>query len=483
VLVARKPSVSKCVRFAALPKSDNECRIYLLETLGNFARNDVPDLCKTVPLVLSFASSQYEPVVQTRAVEALRWLIKYSNECAAATKNSTAGVGKLFEVASSHNELGRCHAVLALAELCTHDHSVRELVIDRDNLELPVRMLNTSSTVQRHAAVSMLAAMLDMGTGSDLDVTISATQATVVSLLEVYNVPLILTEILKLRTESELTILGALHVMKCTAFYSGKCQQMFTDVGAVPLLLKMMQQHEDDLHVQCNAALCQLLRYPRAREDAERHGAVLYLCNWIHAGLAELETEGQVQAGVEEALLALFFIAETREFRQPIGSLLLEDIGRILRVPYAEHPVVVDTCAGVLRNIVCLCTVLVHVHTDGFIGTLCSFVQLFRCYDNKRRFVAIPRAVECVAVMLKRSNTLGQQHATGVVMALFMECEFHSVLMKEGILELVEGIARAPPSTRAFAQSLAGLWNFCLEQPPNRNTVRVSSCGFVSEVS
>lgn len=106
-----------------------------------------------------------------------------------------------------------------------------------------------------------------------------------------------------------------------------------------------------------------------------------------------------------------------------------------------------------------------------FRNVVAVFLQLFRCYDNKKRFVVIPRAVECIASLLQRSNTLGQQHATGVVMALFMEHEFHHVLLTEGILELIEGIVRCPPSTRAFAQALAGLWNFCLEQPKNRDTV------------
>lgn len=344
------------MKYAVLPKCDNETRLYLFEALGNLGRYEVPMMSVALQPLLSFVRGQYTAMVKAKATEGIRWIVRGSRENATAFMACPKGLDAVLALAStSQSETCRCHAVLVLSELCTLLPHVGIAVFEHDQMSLVCAMVNSASVIQRHAGVTLAASMMNMSDpGSviscppqsatndspSLTTTVAAPQNRVVAALEERGLPARLVQLVSLRTESELTLLASLSVLKCMAFRSATTQQLANDAGAVELLIRMFQQHEDHtgLRLAVAAALSQILRCPAARDVAVRHGLVELYGKLIRDSVEPLRMAASSHTDLEgiviEALLSLFFMAETKEFRLAIGSMTLDSIGSILYFPY-----------------------------------------------------------------------------------------------------------------------------------------------------
>lgn len=318
--------------------------MYLIEVLGNLGRYDVPLIAVALKPLVSFVRAPDTELIRVKAIDAIRWIVRDSKENATAFLSCSKGLEAVLEAFErTRSETVRCHAALALSELCTLLHHVSVPVFEQDRLKLCCRMINSASAIQRHAGMTLCASILNMfestGTVSADGSSTVVSQVAVVMSLEEDNIALRIVKLLCLRTESELMLLASLKVLRCMAFRSPNSQKVACEAGAIELLVRMFTQHDDNagLRLAIAAANSQLFRFPLGREIAMQLNVVPLYAELIASSIGPLRSgcEAVLVETVTEALLSLFFIAETKEFRLVIGSAVMDSIGIVLQFPYA----------------------------------------------------------------------------------------------------------------------------------------------------
>ena len=309
---------------AALRRCDNETRLYLLETVGNFARCSRRVVVPIVEHVAAFVLASYPLPVIVRAVETLRLMFKDNVAACEAFAAKEVQLSYLFNLASSKLEIGRCHAVLALAELALALPVVRKPILEFDELKLFVKMVQLGSDVQRHAACEVLACML----ASNIADEHIPVQKRVVMILEDNEVPSQLVRIITLRTDVPITISASLRAMTGAAFHSASCRQLFTEEDCVSVLLVFIAEQQSlKLKTEAIALLSQVLRHEPARMVAVAEGGADMLCELLKPG-----TTDETERFTAEIALSLSFIADTddEELKVDLGEALMYKLSKLI---------------------------------------------------------------------------------------------------------------------------------------------------------
>lgn len=283
-----------------------------------------------ITVVLTFMCDGIQAQLMCRAVEAMRWILHESTQAAEAFMALAYALPRMLAMVPTDSELGRCGAVLALAELCLTHEPTRVAVIQSPHLNLLIRMVKTGTEPQVHASLLLLAAMLSI-TPSDGEY--KEALSVLLHVMETRQLPLLLCVKIKQRLCRPLTYAAALHCLTVLAFHNEDIRAMLIDEGCMPHLLSSV---ESDPEPQCSRAtetLSQVLRYTPSRAEAIALGAVPILA-------ARLDAEKCSPTSMAEAALSLAFLADTREYREEIGEAAMYNLSRLVLplCTFSHHP-------------------------------------------------------------------------------------------------------------------------------------------------